>query len=108
MKLRQLVQRFFGIAELSSPQLENPHVIQGHFAQLLVFDDAQLFCFQQVVQCQFVLAQFKLAQTEHGVSRAVCGIQGDEFFEIQRGLCVIIKVIFNGAQRPPAFLPTWP
>ena len=74
---RQLPKGFLCAAVSSQSQLQNPEVKKSNIAQISVLQDAQMLGHDQIVEGLLqVLAEFGLAESQHGVRGSVLLIQG--------------------------------
>ena len=68
---RQLRKGFFCAAVSSQSQLQYPEVKKSNIAQISVLQDAQMLGHDQIVEGLLVLAEFGLAESQHGVRGSV-------------------------------------
>ncbi len=91
--------------EFSSTEKKHAVVEQENPAQLRIRRDIESLGLLEMLESGIVLPQFEFAKAKHGIGSAIFRSEGKKLVKGAGSRAEIVAVVFEGAQRPPAFGP---
>jgi len=86
-------------------QQEDAIVIEEDAAELRIGRNVESFGAFEMLESLRVIAEFEFAEAEHGIGGAIAGSEGKELAKGGGRGAIVIAIVFEGAEGPPAFGP---